>query len=220
MKVPVVGLTAVVLFVFGCSDSDDGIGPDVPLQILSRTPSANATSAGASDDLIVVFDRPLDSSTVSDGDVRVLGRWSGVLTGSVTLSDGDRELRFSPARPLSAGESVTVTIPRGSVRGADSAEMLHGFTWTFWVAVAPTSMTFEEVSTVEVRHLGEEHIQTYGLRGGPRWGRMVGHGHAERGIERSAGFHERRYRWIWSLHSGSCPPGRPAEHERGCGLRR
>lgn len=166
MKVPVVGLTAVVLFVFGCADSDDGIGPDVPLQILSRTPSANATSAGASDDLIVVFDRPLDSSTVSDGDVRVLGRWSGVLTGSVTLSDGDRELRFSPARPLSAGESVTVTIPRGSVRGADSAEMLHGFTWTFWVAVAPTSMTFEEVSTVEVRHPGEEHIQTYGAYAG------------------------------------------------------
>jgi hypothetical protein len=93
VKAEMLGLTVVALFVFGCSDSGDGVGPgpgpDVPLQVQSLTPTANAVSAGASDDLIVRFDRPLDPGTVSATDVRVFGRWSGVLTQTYGAYAGD-----------------------------------------------------------------------------------------------------------------------------------
>ena len=161
------GLTAATLWVFGCSGSDDstgpggpGPGPEVPLQIRSLAPAVNATSAARSGDLIVQFDRPLDAGTVSSADVRAFGRWSGVLAGSVSLIDGDRTLRFSPARPLSAGEWVSATIPAGAIRGYDGAVMSHGFTWTFWIAVTATSMTFDAVGTVAVRNPGEDRIET------------------------------------------------------------
>ena len=165
-------LGAAAVLVFGCSGSDEligpgtGPGPDVPLEIQSLTPAPNATAARASDDLIVAFDRALDATTVSATDVQVFGRWSGVLTGSVSLTDDARTLRFSPSRPLSAGEWVTATIPRGAIRGADGAEMRHGFTWTFWVAVTATSMTFDEMGTLDVRRPDEGHIQTYGAYAG------------------------------------------------------
>ena len=167
------GLTAATLWVFGCSVSDDstgpggpGPGPEVPLQIRSLAPAVNATSAARSGDLIVQFDRPLDAGTVSSADVRAFGRWSGVLAGSVSLIDGDRTLRFSPARLLSAGEWVSATIPAGAIRGYDGAVMSHGFTWTFWIAVTATSMTFDAVGTVAVRNPGEDRIETCGAYSG------------------------------------------------------
>ena len=160
------GLTASAPLVLACSSSDDGIGPGTPLQIRSVTPTPNTISVGASDDLVVEFDRPLDAATLSPDDVRVFGRWSGVLAGSVTLADGDRALRFSPSRSLSAGEWVTATIPTGSVRALDGAELERGHTWTFWVSVTPTSMTLDHVSTLDVRRPGEQRIQTYGAYAG------------------------------------------------------
>ena len=166
MRATVLGLTASAPLVPACSSSDDGIGPGTPLQIRSVTPTPNTISVGASDDLVVEFDRPLDAVTVSPDDVRVFGRWSGVLAGSVTLADEDRALRFSPSRSLSAGEWVTATIPTESVRALDGAELERGHTWTFWVAVTPTSMTLDHVSTLDVRRPGEERIQTYGAYAG------------------------------------------------------
>ena len=166
VRATVLGLTASAPLVLACSSSDDGIGPGTPLQIRSVTPTPNTISVGASDDLVVEFDRPLDAATVSPDDVRVFGRWSGVLAGSVTLADEDRALRFSPSRSLSAGEWVTATIPTGSVRALDGAELERGHTWTFWVAVTPTSMTLDHVSTLDVRRPGEERIQTYGAYAG------------------------------------------------------
>ena len=174
---------AAPLLVFGCLGSNDGTGPapdpgpgpDVPLQIQSLIPAANAISAGASDALMVGFDRPIDVGTVSAADIRVFGRWSGVLTGSVTLVDGGRTLRFAPDRSLSAGEWVTATIPSGAVRGTDGGEMNDGFTWTFWVAVTPSSMSFEEEMAVDVRNPGEGRIETYGAYAGDLdgWSDMI-----------------------------------------------
>ena len=165
VRAAVLGLTASAPLV-ACWGSNDGIGPGTPLQIRSVTPTPNTISVGASDDLVVEFDRPLDAATVSPDDVRVLGRWSGPLAGSVTLADGGRTLRFSPSRSLSAGEWVTATIPTGSVRALDGAELELGRTWTFWVAVTPNSITLDHVSTLDVRRPGEEWIQTYGAFAG------------------------------------------------------
>ena len=162
--------TVAVLLTVGCSGTDEVIGPPAPLEgplvIQSTTPAPNATSAGVSNDFFVVFDRALDAGTLTASDVRAFGRWSGVIEGSVSLTDGDRTLRFTPSRPLAAGEWVTVTIPRGAVRGADGTDTPHGFTWSFWVSVTPTAMSFEPVGTVEVRRPGEDRIQTYGAYAG------------------------------------------------------
>ena len=88
------------------------------------------------------------------------------------------------SRPLSAGEWVTASIPRGVIRGTDGAEMRHGFTWTFWVTVTATSMTFDEVGTLDVRRPGEYHIQTYGAYAGD----LDGDGHVDfAGVNATAG---------------------------------
>ena len=166
VKATVLVSTACPVLVMACSSSDDATGPGTPPQILSVTPAANANSAGASTDLVVEFDQPLDPATLSPDDIRVFGRWSGVLAGSVILANGDRELRFSPSRPLSAGEWVTATIPAGAVRTTRSVELEQGYTWTFWVASTPTSMTLDHVSTLDVRRPGDGHVQTYGAYAG------------------------------------------------------
>lgn len=159
--------TAVLSALVASACFGDGpSGPELPPVVESLSPVPNAISAPVAGPLVVRFDRALNRNSVGPGDLRVFGRWSGAAIGSITLSEDDKTLSFAPSRPFSAGELVTATIPEGAVLSGEGGAFSPGYTWSFWVAAAPADLTFNPVSTIEVRRDGESSIQTYGAYAG------------------------------------------------------
>lgn len=162
-------LGRVVVGLVATACSSGGSGPVQPIGapvVGTVSPAANVITAPAGGPLVIRFDRALDPASVASEDVVVFGRWSGVVGGTVSLSDGDRLLTFVPARPFSAGEWVTVTIPTGAVSGRDGEALTQGYTWSFWVETASADLTFTTANTIELRRAGEGLIQTYGAYAG------------------------------------------------------
>ncbi len=159
-----VPLSVALALSSACASSDDPAGVGAHLAVASVVPGPNALDAPAEADLLVSFDRPLDAASVDDGDVLVFGRWSGPVSGTA-LVEGDRTLRFRLSRPLSAGEPVTATVPRGAVRSV-SGETVRGHSWTFWVRAMASGAPLTLVETLPVRLPGEARIQTYGAYAG------------------------------------------------------
>ncbi|HEX8298670.1 MAG TPA: FG-GAP-like repeat-containing protein [Rubricoccaceae bacterium] len=131
------------------------------LAVSSSVPANNAVSAPRSGPVRLTFTDVLDPTTVTPAAVRVAGRWSGPVPGSVGLSVDRRTVTFTPARPFQAGEAVTVQITR-SLRAATGASVGAGRGLTFWAAAAPGSLAFPEVARVPIRRPGEDNIVTYG----------------------------------------------------------
>ncbi len=161
-------VTCVTASTFGCGGGGDSLpGPDPdppPLAVEALAPSPNTTAAPRDGELSITFLRPLDRSLPAP-DVRVFGRWSGVVEVAVGYGEDGRSLRAVPSRPLAAGERVTVTLVADSYRGADG-ESGPGHTWSFRTASAPGSLAQRGVATIPVRRPGEPHIQTYGAYAG------------------------------------------------------
>lgn len=139
-----------------------GPGVEAGPRVETVAPAAQSRGASATTDLLIRFDRALSDATAQ---VRVSGRWSGPVSGTVSLAEEGRALRVALARPLAAGEQVTATLVRGSARSRDGRAG-PGFTWNFWVGTRATSMTFASVGTIAVRRPQESRIQTYGAFAG------------------------------------------------------
>lgn len=159
----VVGMAALLS---GCSDADPLEPTPGGPQVAEVVPRPHARAAAAGGEVVARFDRALDPTSVDADAVQVFGRWSGVIPGSVTLEDADRTLRFTPARPLAAGEWVSVQIPADRVRDQDGEALRSGFAWSFWTAAAPASLDPTFAEQIPVRRPGEGHIQTYGAYAG------------------------------------------------------
>ena len=111
--------TALVAAVLAGCGGDSGTAPADPAMRVERmTPAARSVSA-APGPVTLRFDRPLRRDSVVLGrTLHVFGRASGSVRGSVSFSDEDRALVFTPERPFAAGEVVTVLVSR-DVQGAD-----------------------------------------------------------------------------------------------------
>ena len=131
------------------------------LQALGAAPAPNAIGIPRSGPIDITFDRALDPATVTPAVVRVMGRWSGVAAGALTLHDGDTRLRFTPAQPFSAGEIVTMQISR-ALAAADGQLLDTAHGWTWWAAVTAGGGVIVPIDTVRVRLPGEGLIISYG----------------------------------------------------------
>ncbi|HLA62822.1 MAG TPA: FG-GAP-like repeat-containing protein [Rhodothermales bacterium] len=129
------------------------------LAVVSASPAPNAIGIARSAPLTVTFDRAIDPASVTAATVRVMGRWSGPVPG--TLSVTGAALSFTPSRPFAAGETVTLQVAR-TVRGMDGQTLDGGRGWTYWAAVTPGTPDLTIIDTVEVRQTGEGNIVTYG----------------------------------------------------------
>ena len=135
------------------------------LKTLSVFPEQASTTAANNGEISLSFDRALAVGAIDDTDIKVFGRWSGVLTGQVSLSDDQQTLRFTPERNLSAGEWVTVTVD--DIVGTDGSRLASGYSWSFWVASVPAMMEFEQIDVISTRVPdATAQIQTYGAYAG------------------------------------------------------
>lgn len=117
------------------------------LTITHRSPAANSTSVARTSRIRIVFDQPIRAESLDEKSFHVFGRWSGVASGTTELLAGGNVLRFTPARPFSAGETVHVFLGR-SLTGVSGAHLPHGFTWSFWADSRASSGTYTNTGTL------------------------------------------------------------------------
>lgn len=135
------------------------------LRVMAVSPAPEAIAAGRDVPIVVTFDAPVSLATVQAHTLMVFGRWSGVMTGMLTWEEGNTRLRFTPARPFSAGERITVSIAR-TLADDQGAPLPTGYTWQFWAPAAPATLDLIDGGHVSIRNPGEGWIQSYGAYGG------------------------------------------------------
>ncbi len=133
--------------------------------VVTTSPFRNTRSALPSTDIVVSFNTALDVTSFNSMTFKVFGHWSGVAQGSLTFESGNTQVRFTPDRPFSAGEYVTVNLSKG-IRDQGGDSMNLGYAWMFWVKPSPGNLDYVEIAVIPVRTTGEGHIQTYGAYGG------------------------------------------------------
>ncbi len=152
-----------------CNDVSTSVPLPPPVDagpaVQSVAPAAQAIVAPRDAAIEIVFDEAVDPSTATAEAIRVFGRWSGVMTGTVSLLDDDTRLRFVPDREFAAGELVTVTLTRTIADAAGEARGT-GYSWGFWTQAGAGTLDQAEVDRFSVRQTGEGRVQAYGAFGG------------------------------------------------------
>jgi len=141
--------------------------PSAPPAVTALSPAAHQIAAAADATLRISFDKAIDPGSVQNGDLKVFGRWSGVASGELSLSEDGMQLRFVSDRPLAAGEQVSATLAADSIRAADGVSLPRGYTWSWWVGTTPAVLDFQQSAVVSTRQAGSTaRIQTYGAYAG------------------------------------------------------
>lgn len=137
----------------------------VDLAVLSVAPARNATAASTATSVTVSFDAPVDAGSVDAASFKVYGRWSGPVSGSLSLDPGGTVLTFRPSRPFFPGEMVTVRMS-SALNGTTSGALTGGHAYTFWVRSAEGNGQFSLEGTLPTKIAGEGFIQSYGIFAG------------------------------------------------------
>jgi VCBS repeat protein/Big-like domain-containing protein len=142
---------------------DPGTTPSDPvMRVVRMTPAARSVSA-APGPVTVFFDRPVRRESVVPGrSLHVFARADGTVRGSVGFADDDRAVVFTPARPLAAGQVVTVLVSH-DVQGADGLSLgPGGFSAQFWTRAAAAPATFTEIERHSTRPSSFVPARAYG----------------------------------------------------------
>ena len=133
--------------------------------VVSTSPGSLDSWPDAALEIVVDFDLPLDSTSLTSSTVAVFGRWSGPRPGTFSLEAGDTRLRFVPADSFSRGEMVTVNLPH-SVRFTNGDSLAFGYAWQFMIRPLPGTLDLVAIDTLSLRLPSEGHIQSYGAYAG------------------------------------------------------
>jgi hypothetical protein len=132
--------------------------------VVAVSPSSQSLTAPRNAPVTVTFSTAVDPATVNGTTVRVFGRWTGVVGGTLQLENNNTRIRFTPTTLFSAGDMILVTISKG-IRDQQGESLAKGYSWLFWIATATGSLNYTEIGRIPVRRSGEGHIQTYGAHG-------------------------------------------------------
>ncbi len=135
------------------------------LQVKSISPKPQSMTAGLAPEIKIEFEAPVDPATITPSAIMIFGRWTGVMPGEFRLEDGNRQVRFLPAKKFSAGELITVAVSK-RVKSATGDLLANGYTWNFWTAAGRGDMTLRLKSELPVRFANEFKIRTYGAYAG------------------------------------------------------
>ena len=135
------------------------------IAVSSVSPAGHSLSGLTTATPAITFAEPIQPATITSASFRVFGRWSGVATGTLSLSNGDRTVTFSPSRPFFAGETVTVMLSN-AVTATSNRALAGGYTWVFWTKPARGTRNLQLAATLPVRRTGESRIRTYGAYAG------------------------------------------------------
>lgn len=141
------------------------------LTVVSATPANsavalnNARGVAPSSAIVMTFSAAVDPATINAQNIRVLGRWSGPVPGTLAIGGGGTTVTFTPQRPLFATEIATLMVTH-FVAAAGGGLLTGGFMAMWWVDSAPSSGTYVLDHVVDYRQPGEGLIRTYGFFAG------------------------------------------------------
>jgi hypothetical protein len=134
-------------------------------KVVSTSPASQMVAADSDAEIALMFDVPIDTSSIGKGTFRVFGRWSGPALGSFSFSENHQQVSFKPDEPFFAGEWVFVQLSK-NIKSATGENLEKPFAWNFWIATAPGKLNQTLVETIELRLPGESYLQTYGAYAG------------------------------------------------------
>jgi hypothetical protein len=137
-------------------------GAAAAFQVTSTVPAGNSAAARFTA-IRVDFDAPVDPSSVTPASFRVFGRASGVTSGSLVFSNGDRTVTFTPSGRFVAGERVVVNLST-AVEAADGSPLTTGsYFFGFVVAGGQTAGALSQVQHLNTRTLPADAVALYGV---------------------------------------------------------
>ncbi len=134
------------------------------LTVVSIQPSINAGNVLPTADVVVTFDRAVSILALPpwSDDLKVFGKSTGPAAGTWLLDAGGLAARFTPAQPFAAGEVVQLGISHDLVALDGSVMRGAGFHSEFRVRTRPTTMTFSQGDTLNVRSSNGGGVRVYG----------------------------------------------------------
>jgi hypothetical protein len=110
-------------------------------QVVTVTPSRNATAAGAGTRVAVTFSQPMQAAAASSAGLRVFSSQRGGLLTGTHSGAGTATATFQPAQNLQAGETVQLSVPKGTLSATGQA-LSTGSLTQFNVSTTPSAGTF------------------------------------------------------------------------------
>lgn len=167
---------ACLSLAFACGDNkqpltDAGVAGDArpgadadpnELLVLSTLPTDNAIEADRSSKVTLIFDRPIDTSSIDSTSLWAFGQWSGAHKGTYLFSEGDTQVVIDSPRNLIPGEVVMVVVANRVMGASGSMMRPGGYSYQFRVGSTPASMNFIEIANISSRNLKNEPGQSYG----------------------------------------------------------
>ena len=126
------------------------------LEVLSVSPLQNAFDVAATSNITMVFDQSLNSGTVTQINVPVIGDERGLLDGSYTLTTtnvADDTVVFDPAEDFRAGERIEVILSE-RIESLSGLVLRRGYVFDFTAEVPASAMNFVQVPTVSTQNAG------------------------------------------------------------------
>ncbi len=133
--------------------------------ILNFSPQAHTMVSYKQLEIIVDFDKPIDTNSVNSKSFAVFGRWTGVCPGNYFFENGNQRIRFVATKSTSAGEWISVALSK-QIQSANGSNLTAGFAWNFWTRSEPAAMQLEKREVINVREENEAPIRTYGAYAG------------------------------------------------------
>ena len=133
--------------------------PQTALEVVSISPPANEIFALTAAPIVVQLNQDVADWSVDANSFQVLGRWSGVHTGTRTIAGST--LVFEPSRPFFPGEQVTVSLSR-NIQTWSGSPLTGGYGWQYWTRSTKSSGSFQLASIYEIKLPGEFLVQAYG----------------------------------------------------------
>ena len=151
----------ILVAVAACAALSQGVWAG-ELAVASVEPSLNALNVPPDTAIVVHFEEPVETDSVTPARFRVFGRWSGPAEGSFSFSDSDRTVTFTPDQPFSAGEQVFVMLARDIQARSGPTMRAGGYHFQFWIVACPAAMVFEQVASLTTNSKDGPSSQPYG----------------------------------------------------------
>ncbi|HNB52340.1 MAG TPA: FG-GAP-like repeat-containing protein [Anaerolineales bacterium] len=132
------------------------------LTILEISPTPRSLNNLPSTIISITFDRPLNPATVNAGTLMAFGKWSGAVTGTITLTNGNQTALLTPDLPFFAGEMGMVVLSE-QIKAEDGTSLPEGgYSFQFWMQAQPGAMNFTVIDTLSTRTQPNQDTVAYG----------------------------------------------------------
>ncbi len=132
----------------------------VDLQVTGVSPPRNGSAPGSTT-VSITFDRAVSPASITAASFRVYGRWSGPVAGTYSLTNSNRTVTFTRARPFSAGELVLVNLSHGILAADLSPLRPAGYAYSFGIVTKHAALTYQNIGALSNR-INNAQTRIYG----------------------------------------------------------